>query len=207
MDLHKLKLEQKRLARKVSLKDSFTTVKTIGAAACSVYKNKLIASVIVCDFPSLKMIEKKKYVLENPLPYRSGFKAYREMPAIIEAFNLLECEPDVLLVDGCGINHLQGLGLASHLGLALNVATIGITSKLPFGKIEKSKILVDDTLCGFEIKTKEHANSIYIVAGHNIAVGSVLHLIPKLIVAPHKLPEPLHIAMRIAKKKAKVSEE
>ena len=206
MDTNKLKLEQKKLANKVLLKDSFKTIKTVGAASCILIDNKLIASVVVCEFPSLKVIEKKKYVLENPLPYKAGFRAYREMPAMIEAFNSLECEPDILLVNGCGINHPQGLGLASHLGLALNVATIGVTNKLPFGQVENGKIFFEDTLCGFEIKTKEHANSIYVVAGHNISVGSVLHLIPKLIISPHKLPEPLHIAQRVAKK-VKVREE
>jgi deoxyribonuclease V len=203
LDTFELKREQHRLAKKVLLRDDFDNVKTIGGTECAAIGNKLLAVVIVCEFPSLKLIEKQSYLLDQPLPYKIGFQAYREMPAIIEAFNKLEQEPDVLLVKGMGINHPRKFGIASHLGIALNIATIGIVVKNTTGKIEKSKIVIDNDFVGFEIKTREHANPVYAAPGNKIAIGTVLDIISKSIKFPHKLPEPMHIAHKIAKKNIK----
>ena len=203
LDTFELKREQNRLARKVVLRNSFNKVKTIGGTECLAIGDKLLAVVTVCEFPSLKFIEKQSYLLDQPLPYKIGFQSYREMPAIIEAFNKLEQEPDVLLVKGMGINHPRKFGIASHLGISLNIATIGIVAKNITGKVEKGKIMLNNDIVGFEIKTREHANPVYAAPGSNITLGSVLDIISKSIKFPHKLPEPLHLAHKIAKKKAK----
>lgn len=202
MDVIELKREQLKLAPKISLNDGFNKIKTLGGAECVQMGSKLLASVVVCEFPSLKFKEKKTYLLDNPLPYRPGFLAYREMPAIIEAYNQLEEEPNVLLVKGPGVLHPLKIGLASHLGLVLNKPTIGVQDKLFVGKVEKGKVIVDNEILGFEITTKNFSNPLYVSPGHLISLGSVLNTIPKTIVFPHKLPEPLHLAHKIARKKA-----
>jgi len=207
MDLHELKKEQLKLAPRIILKDSFIKPKTIGAVDCVLVGSKLLACVVVCDFPSFEVKEKKTFVLPDPLPYKPGFAAYRELPAIVEAFNMLEEEPDLLLIKGHGIIHPRKFGIAAHLGLVLNLPTIGVTEKLLIGTVEKGKVFLKDEIAGFEIKTKEHANPLYVSPGHQVAIGTVLNLIPKMIKYPHKLPEPLHLAHKIAKKKAKKLEE
>ena len=161
IDTFELKKEQHRLSKRVLLRDNFDKIKTIGGTECLPVGDKLLAVVTLLEFPSLKLIEKQTYLLDQPLPYKIGFQAYREMPVIIEAFNKLEQEPDVLLVKGMGINHPRKFGIASHLGIALNVATIGIIAKSTTGKIEKGKIMLNNDIVGFEIKTREHANPVY----------------------------------------------
>ena len=203
MDLFELKREQTKLAWKVQLRDQCEKIKTIGGVDCVVMGEKLVATVVVCSYPSMELLEKKSYVFDDPLPYRPGFLAYREMPAMIEAINLLEEEPDVLLVSGPGINHPRKIGIASHLGLALNIPTIGVTQKLPIGKVENGKIMSNNEIVGFEVTTREHANPIYVAPGHLITPGSTLQIIGSTIQLPHKLPEPLHIAHKIARKKGK----
>ena len=100
MDLVELKREQAKLSYRVKLENSFQEIKTIGAAECQVMGSKLLATVVVCEFPSFAVKEHKSYILGNPLPYKQGFVAYREMPAIIEAVNQLDEEPDLLLEIG-----------------------------------------------------------------------------------------------------------
>src|SRR3989344_6750028 len=195
--------EQVKLAAKLSLQDGFTKVKTLGGACCLASHNEIIASVVVCDAESLGLLEHKTYVLPQPFPYQPGLEAYREMPAIMEAFNLLSQEPDVLLVQGPGINHPRKVGIAAHLGLALNVPTIGISESLSFGRIEQGKIMIEREIRGFEIKTKEYARPIYAAPGHLMSLGSALHFISKTIKPPHKMPEPLHLAHSLARKKVK----
>ncbi|MBT3813968.1 endonuclease V [Candidatus Woesearchaeota archaeon] len=207
IDSFELKREQNKLARKIRLQDDFDKLKTIAGVDCIVEGDNILASVVVCEFPSLKVIEKKTYSLSSPLPYKAGFQAYREMPAIIEAYNQLDEEPDVIMVNGLGINHPRKLGMASHLGLSLNKPTIGVTQKLPFGTIEKGKIINHNEHVGFEVKTREHANPVYVAPGHLITFGSTLNIVSKTIQFPHKMPEPLHIARKVAKKKVKGKKE
>lgn len=204
MDLHELKREQAKLSYRVSLEDAFSDIKTIGAAECQVLGTKLLATVVVCEFPSFEVKEQKSYVLDNPLPHKPGFVAYREMPAIIAAFNQLEEEPDLLLVKGEGVLHPRRLGIASHLGVELNIPTIGVQDKITFGDLQDGKVLLNGEISGFEIKTKDFSNPLFVSPGHNISLDTVLKIIPKMIVHPHKLPEPLHIAHKLGRKALKV---
>ncbi len=201
MDTFELKQEQLRLARKIVLQDACSKIKTIGGATTVVIGNKLLACVVVCSFPSMEILETKTYLLNDPLPYRLGFEAYREMPALIEACNLLEQEPEVLLIKGSGILHPQRCGIASHVGLALNLPTIGVDDKLVLGKVEQGKIMYESEIRGFEVKTREHSNPVYVSPGHLISLGSSLHFVSQTIRYPHKLPEPLHLAQKMARKK------
>ncbi len=200
MDLYELKKEQYRLAQKVILKDGFTKIKTIGGVDCAQTRDKVVACAVVCEFPSMKLIEKQTFVLPDPLPYRPEFLAYREMPAVIEAFNKLENEPDLVLVDGSGVLHPRRFGMASHLGLSLNKPAIGLTKKSFVGRSEKGRMYLEKELAGFEIKTTEYANPLYVSPGHLVSLGTTLKVIQQSIKLPHKLPEPLHLAHRFAKK-------
>src|SRR3989344_3064790 len=203
MDLHELKKEQAKLSYCINLEDSFSEIKTIGAAECQVIGDKILATVVVCEFPSFKVKETKQYQLSNPLPHKIGFVAYREMPAIIEAFNQLEEEPDLLLVKGEGILHPRKLGIAAQLGLALNIPTIGVQDTLTFGNLQDGKVLIDNEISGFEIKTKEFSNPLFVSPGHNISLNTVVKIIPQMIIPPHKLPEPLHLAHKLGRKALK----
>jgi deoxyribonuclease V len=208
MDSFDLFKEQQRLAPRIQLNDGFTSVKKIaGIDTFAPDKHTLLAQVVVCEFPSFKIIEQKSYTLHDPLLYRPGFSAYREMPAMIEAYNLLDEEPDVIIVKGEGILHPRRIGLASHLGLILNKPTIGVLASLPYGKVEKGKIFFNQEICGFEVITREHANPVYISPGHLVTLGSALNLISKSIKFPHKLPEPLHLAHKLRKRMNKQKRE
>jgi deoxyribonuclease V len=202
MDTFDLKKEQLKLAGKVVLNDGFSTVKTVGGAACFPLQDKLLACVVVCSYPELELLEKKYAVLNNPLPFISGFSAYREMPAIIEAYNELEQEPDLLCVVGSGRVHPRRLGIASHLGLALNTPCIGVAKNLLVGHVEQGKIHVGNEIAGFQMTTKEHAKPLFVSPGHLVSLGSTLRLMTQMVKPPHKMPEPLHVAHKYAKKKA-----
>ncbi len=201
MDLTELKQEQLKLSSKVVLRDGFTQLKTIGGVDCVPCGKNLLACVVVCEFPSLTLKEKKTFLLPDPLPFMQGFLAYREMLAIVEAFNLLEEEPDVLFVDGAGIMHPRRFDLASHVGLVLNKPTIGVSETISVGSVDGGKVIDRGEIVGFEVVTREHAKPLYFSPGHLISLGSVLDIVRKTVMYPHKLPEPLHLAHKLAKKK------
>ncbi|KAF9359322.1 hypothetical protein BGX26_012607 [Mortierella sp. AD094] len=103
-----------------------------------------IASLIILSYPELKAkcvfscltIILYQVVYENhakvklTLPYIAGYLAFREVEPLLGLIQTLranqpELEPQLILVDGCGILHPRGFGLASHLGLVSNIPTIG----------------------------------------------------------------------------------
>ncbi|KAG0326087.1 hypothetical protein BGZ99_010141 [Dissophora globulifera] len=89
-----------------------------------------IASLIVLSYPDLKVVYENHEKVKLRLPYIAGFLAFREVEPLLGLISRLratrpQLEPQVILVDGCGILHPRGFGLASHLGLLSNIPTIG----------------------------------------------------------------------------------
>jgi len=195
-----LKEEQIKLAKKVIINDSIKNVKTIAGVDQSYIKNKIISAIVVCDYKTLKVIEKANAIVEAKIPYKSSYLFYREGPAILEAFNKLENKPDILLVEANGILHPRRIGMASHLGILLETATIGVTKRLMLGNVRQNTIYVDKEARGYELITREYANPIYISPGYNISLKSSLETIKNCIKQPHKLPEPLHLAHKYSNK-------
>lgn len=202
MKSDELKQEQLRLSQKIILKDNFKKIQTYGGIDQVYQDHEVISCIVVCD-KNMKIIEKQTAKARAPIPYIPGLLAYREMPAAIEAYNKLENKPDVLIVDGHGIDHPRRLGLASHLGLTLNQPTVGITKSLVKGRVENGKIFIGKEMVGFEFISKEHAKPLYVSPGHLVSLGTALKVITETIKPPHKLPEPLHLAHKFAKKELK----
>ncbi|KAG0206601.1 hypothetical protein BGX28_001990 [Mortierella sp. GBA30] len=89
-----------------------------------------IASLVVLSYPKLKVVYERHAKVKLTLPYIAGYLAFREVQPLVELIEQLrrECpefEPQVIMVDGCGILHPRGFGLASHLGVLSNIPTIG----------------------------------------------------------------------------------
>src|SRR3989338_8609361 len=103
--IEKLKEEQLKLAKKVILKDSFEEVNLIAGAEQAFYNDNVISAIVVCDYKTMEVKEKVFYI--------SGFLAYREGPAVSEAYAKLQGKPDVMLVSGNGILHPRKCEMAS----------------------------------------------------------------------------------------------
>jgi deoxyribonuclease V len=199
MNLKRLEQEQKDLAKKITLKDEFKKIKTIAGVDQSYTSNKIISAIILMNYETLEVIEKNYSIQEEKFPYIPGFLAYRDSPAIIEAYNNLKTKPDILILDGHGILHPRGLGLASHISLLLDIPTIGVAKNLLYGKPEKDLILINRRPRGVMLKTKEHAKPIYISPGNKITLSTAVKII-RHCMKEHKLPEPLYLAHKYATK-------
>ncbi len=200
MKIRDLEKEQLRLAKKVIVKDDFDELKLIGGCDQAFTDNKVISAVVVLDYATLKVVEKKYAVVEAPIQYIPGFLSYRESPAVIEAVSKLNQKPDLLMVDANGILHPRKIGMASHLGILLDMPTIGVAKKLLMGEEKDGKILVDGEPRALAIKTKEHAKPIYVSPGHRVSMRTAAEVVKKCMVEKHKLPEPLHEAHKYSNK-------
>src|SRR5262249_35699314 len=92
------------------------------------------AVVLVLSYPDLRPVEVQEAEIVVTVPYRAGFLSFREIPPLLAAFERVQTHPDLVLVDGQGIAHPRRLGLASHLGLFLEVPTVGVAKSLLTGE-------------------------------------------------------------------------
>jgi len=201
IDLEALKSEQRKLAKQVKLKDSvdFSDVKMIAGVDVASVGKDIIAGIVVLN-SDMETVEEKFVARKADFPYVSGFRSYRELPAIMECFQKLESDADLFIVEGNGILHPRRFGIASHFGILVQKPTIGVAKNLMFGDEKEGKVYADSEVLASALVTKEGSNPIYISPGHMISLKNATDIVRKLIRPPHKLPEPLDAAHRYVNK-------
>ncbi|HEW64232.1 MAG: hypothetical protein C0177_07085 [Fervidicoccus fontis] len=140
------------------------------------------------------------------IPYIPGFLGFREVPVAAAAVSILRdfIDIDLLLVDGHGIAHPRFSGSATHLGLALDIPTIGVAkSLLVYDKIdEEGNFFYKGILIGKILSYPENARKLYISPGYKIPLEKAFEIVKNLRKKPG-LPFPLNYADKISKKVAK----
>jgi len=201
INLKELESEQLLLKKSIVTKDSidFDKIETIAGCGNSYFDNEIISSIAVLN-KNMEVIEEKFFMERMHFPYVSGFRAYREMPAMLKCYHKLENSPDVIMIEGNGILHPRGIGLASHFGLSIQKPTIGIAKDLIMGEVKDNKVYLNNKIVAEAVETKKGSNPIYISPGHMISLESAVKLVKKCMREPRKLPEPVVLAHRYAKK-------
>jgi deoxyribonuclease V len=107
------------------------------------------------------------------------------------------------MIEGHGIAHPERSGLATFVGVELAKPTIGVAKRLLVGEIKEDNIVIENDIVGKSVKTKEYANPLLVSPGHLISIEQAAELVKNWVIPPHKMPEPIHAAHRLAKKVAK----
>lgn len=125
-----------------------------------------------------ELLERRTYLSKPPFPYVPGLLSFREAPLMLRALRLLEGRPRLVLVDGHGIAHPRGIGLATTIGLLSGIPTIGVAKSILVGRVEGSgplkRLVVDGRQVGFAVERKKR---FYVSPGSNINIGSVERVI------------------------------
>jgi len=179
----------------------YTNLRLIAGADAAYSDTHIFAGIVVMSFPDLAIIEKRCGVHEVTFPYIPGLLAFREGPALAEAFFQLVNRPDVLFVNGHGYSHPSRVGLASHLGVAVNVPTIGVAKKILAGVAEEpgflegslAPVLDGGEIIGMAVRTRHGSKPVFVSAGHRIDLDSAVRLTIAAI-GENRFPEPLRCA-------------
>lgn len=198
--LEELKEIQLRVASHVSLSDCFGALETIAGADCSYFQGMGIAVIVVQNAHNFYILEIKHRVQPVKMPYISTYLSFREGYPLCCAFRDLRIKPDLMLVDGCGISHPRGAGIASHLGVILDIPTIGISKNILCGKAlepihegEANPLVYHDEQIGWALKSTRKSKPIIATPGHRISLDSTLSMTKRFLIG-HKLPEPIRLA-------------
>jgi len=165
-----------------------------------------------------EVVERVYAAVETEIPYIPGLLSFREGGAILAAFAELDRDPDLALVDGSGRIHFREAGLATHIGVTLDVPTVGVAKNLLCGtptesldrKLtvgERVPIEADDevetaengTLIGYAVQTRQyesanrHVNPLIVSPGHRVSAETAADLV-LATAAGYKLPEPTRLA-------------
>lgn len=167
------------------------------------FSDIFFAGVVVLTLPDLRVVEYALHTMRVSFPYVPGYLSFREVPAIAEAYRKLKHKPDVIVMDGHGIAHPRGLGVASHLGLVLDIPSIGCAKRVLYGEGEEpgeaagSTAFLHESKAGFVIgarlRTKRRAKPVIVSAGHKVNLEDALSLMQRTV-RGYRIPEPTRLA-------------
>ena len=191
---------QRELSKKVIIKKELKELRTVAGADLSILKNekKLICGIILFSYPDLTEIERVYTVSDEKFPYIPGLLAFREGPAIIETFKKLGQRPDLLIIDGQGIAHPRGFGIACHVGVLLDIPAMGIAKKRLYGKYAEpgekrgswSPLLSKEgDVIGSVLRTRDNTKPVFVSPGHKIDTESARE-IALVCARGYRIPEP-----------------
>jgi deoxyribonuclease V len=158
-------------------------------------------AVVVLSYPEFSIVEVKVAEGKVTFPYIPGLLSFRESPLILAACEKLCNVPDLVLIDGQGIAHPRRFGLASHVGLFLDLPTIGCAKSIlcgehaPVGEEAGSHAELYDNgeVIGAALRTKSGVKLVYVSVGHKIDLTEALQWVLKCC-RGYRLPEPTRLA-------------
>ena len=211
--------EQNALRSRVSLADNFGELRTIAGLdlSYSEAKNEGYAVIVVLSFPDFQVLETRYATATPPMPYIPGLLSFRESPVALEAFRQLQTVPDMLFTDGAGLAHPRGFGIACHLGVLLDLPSVGIAKSFLYGRYDKTQTLepgmstplrdrAEKEVIGAVVQTKLRTNPLYVSPGHKVSVETATRLVLECV-RGYRLPEPTRQAHNLITAYRKVGTE
>lgn len=202
---------QTRLALQVRLEDDYPPLRRLAGVDVGFEEGGSItrAAALLLDAETLEPLAECVARIPTSMPYVPGLLSFRELPALLRALAGLPHEPDLIFVDGHGIAHPRGLGIAAHLGVVSGLPTIGVAKKiltghhaeLAEGRGARVELLDGkDQRIGWVLRSKDRVRPLIVSPGNRVS----LERAPELVMAcvrRHRLPEPTRLADRLASRR------
>jgi deoxyribonuclease V len=182
-----------------------SVVQRVAGVDVSYQEDKVYAAAVVMELPALDLVEQAAAEMPVTYPYIPGLLSFREAPGILSALGKLSNFPDVLIVDGHGLAHPRRFGIACHLGVLLDVPSIGCAKSLLIGDSpaldaaagSHAELTHGGQVIGAALRTQENVKPIYISIGHRVDLESSIEIILACLVG-YRLPEPIRRAHSLA---------
>jgi deoxyribonuclease V len=199
---------QKHLAGKIIPKSGFDIgdVANVAGVDTHFYQDLAVAAVVVIGLSDLLTVDYATAAKKIRFPYMPGLLTFREGPAILAALDHLRAAPDLLIFDGQGIAHPRRCGLASHLGLLLDISSIGCAKTRLSGRYEPPRLekgsysyLKDgEETIGAVVRTRSKVKPLFVSIGHRINLQDSINIVLKCC-SKYRLPETTRRADKLAR--------
>lgn len=192
---------QEQLKSKVIKKDQLPKVIKYVAGTDVAYnepENTMVGAFVVLDAVTLEVVEQAYHIMEITFPYIPGLFSFREIPALLEAYKKLKIKPDLVVCDAQGIAHPKGVGMATHLGIDLDIPTVGCAKKRLIGAYNRAEVgnnrgdiyplMVDNYQVGAVVRTQKNIKPMFVSIGHKVSLDTAIDWVLKLT-PKYRLPE------------------
>jgi deoxyribonuclease V len=201
---------QERLRHKVVRADQIGAVRSVAGVDVGFEANGAVtrAAVVILSYPALEIQERVIARRPTAFPYVPGLLSFREVPAILDALEQLSIRPDLLLCDGQGLAHPRRFGLACHLGVLVDLPSIGVgKSRLvgshePLGAArgERQPLQDSDETIGMVLRTRTGVKPLFVSIGHRVSLETAVSFVLRCG-GKYRLPEPIRQAHHLASSK------
>lgn len=194
-------ITQKEIAKKVVRTDHLPNViNFIGGVDVAYDDNtkEMVGAIVILNGQTLEIVEKSFHKMEITFPYVPGLFSFREIPPLVEAFTKLKNRPDLIICDGHGVAHPKEAGMASHLGVELDIPTIGCAKKRLIGFYQKEELksnrgsevnlIWNNKIIGKVLRTQDNVKPVFVSIGHKISLETAIDWILK-VTTKYRLPE------------------
>ena len=198
---------QNNLSKKIVFSPVSNDIQYVGgtAVAFDSEKNIIHAALTILKYPSLEIVEQHGVTQEITFDYISGLLTFREGAPLMSLFRRTSQNIDLIVFQSHGQSHPRKFGLARHLGVLLDIPSIGVSNKMLVGshnhlsqqKHSEKPILLNGETVGMALRSKENKKPIYVSTGHRSDLTSAVKL-TKHLVTRYRLPEPVRLAQLAA---------
>jgi len=206
---------QKKLAGRIDTRSPLSGCELVAGADVSYnrFSPVFYATVVVVRTCDGTVVETQSAVRESPFPYVPGLLSFREGPVLLEVFAKLKARPDAIMFDAAGYAHPRRFGLACHLGLWLDVPSLGCAKSILVGKarlpgkrvVALAPLEDGKEVIGSALRTKHGIKPVYVSVGHKIDLASAVKLTLQCC-RGYRLPEPTrqaHLHVNVLRRNAK----
>jgi deoxyribonuclease V len=218
-DLKAAGVAQREIAAAGEIEDRFGPVLLIAGVDTSMKwrdsRGPIHAAAAPMSWPPGDPLPPVAATLVPPIPYVPGYLGFRESPAIIAALEKLSRLADLVIVDGHGRSHPRRCGIATHLGVLIDVPSIGCAKTLLCGRIEgelgeaagsRAPLIDRGEMVGMALRTRARALPVFVSTGHRISLETAVAWILKLGDG-RRLPLPIRMAHDAANMARRAAQE
>ena len=199
--------QQERLRNRVITEDRLGPVRHVAGVDVGFEDGGRVtrAAVAVLSFPGLEPVDEAIARQPTRFPYVPGYLSFREIPALLAALQAIDTPPDLILCDGQGIAHPRRMGIACHLGVLLDLPTIGVAKSRLIGEFEEpgahkgdwSPLRHHGEVIGAVLRSRDRVSPLFVSPGHRVSLATAIDYTLRCTTR-YRLPETTRRAHRLA---------
>lgn len=206
-DKEKAKALEELIRKRIRIEPLKTPPTTAAGVDAAFFDDKIICAACLYEYPGLIPVKEVHVVRVARFPYIPGLLSFREGPAVIEAVEKLGVKPGVIIFDGQGIAHPRGVGLASFVGVLLDIPSVGSAKSRLVGSFTEpglkkgswTPLEYGGRVVGGVLRTRDSTKPVFVSPGHKIDLEGAIEIVLNCT-GRYRVTEPVREADRLTKK-------